>query len=162
MQNDKIKRIAFCGLFAAIIMVATAFLKIPTSIGYFNLGDGFIFISALFLGPWAAIAAAIGSALADVIAGFMIYAPVTAVIKAVMAVLVALVLGKTKKTVPLIIVMVLAEAVMVLGYFAFESVLYGVPAASAVLISNSIQGIVGVVIGYLGIHAIGSRLDKFR
>ena len=42
---------------------------------------------------------------------------------------------------------VIAELVMVLGYFAFESVLYGMTAAWAAVGPNLIQGLAGVVLG---------------
>ena len=40
MKNNKVLLIVYCGLFAALVVIATALLKIPTAIGYVNLGDG--------------------------------------------------------------------------------------------------------------------------
>ena len=57
--------IALCGMMAAIIFVATYFLKIPMNFGYIHLGDGFVLIAAAVLGWPAVIAAAVGSMLSD-------------------------------------------------------------------------------------------------
>lgn len=78
------KRIAFSAIFCALIFVATAFIKVPVAIGYFNLGDAFLLISAVCCGPFGgAIGGMIGCALADVIGGYAVYAPFTLVVKGV-------------------------------------------------------------------------------
>ena len=72
-------------LCAALIAIFTAFIKIPTGIneGYVHLGDSLIYLSASLLPmPNALIAAAIGGALADILAGVSVWAPFTAIIKA--------------------------------------------------------------------------------
>ena len=43
MSQKKVRQLAYGGLLAAVIAIATAFLKIPTAIGYFHMGDGFDF-----------------------------------------------------------------------------------------------------------------------
>lgn len=67
MNTDKrIRKLAFGGVFTALIAVATMFLKLPVPItsGYVHLGDGMIFAASAYLGPWGAVAGALGSALA--------------------------------------------------------------------------------------------------
>ena len=70
------KSLAVAALFMALVMVTTAFVKIPLPLtGYIHLGDTFIFLACFFLKkPYAIAASAMGSALADVIA-FPVYAP---------------------------------------------------------------------------------------
>lgn len=87
-KNNKVKRVCITGLMAALICVATAFIKMPTGInsGYLHFGDSMIYLAGCLLGPWASLAAAIGGALADVISGAPQWAPATAVIKALNAV----------------------------------------------------------------------------
>ena len=65
------------------IYVASAFVNIrmPNG-GCINLGDGFVLLAGLFLGPiYGTAAAAVGSLLCDLLAGYTMYAPGTAVIK---------------------------------------------------------------------------------
>lgn len=53
----------------------------------------------------------------------------------------------------------LAEAVMVLGYFLLEWALYGVASATAAIGPNVVQGIAGVLIGMLCL-LITPRLER--
>ena len=67
----------------ALTAAATLFIRvpIPATNGYFNIGDVFIILAGLWLGPTAGfIAGAVGSSIADAI-GFPIYIPATFVIK---------------------------------------------------------------------------------
>ena len=97
------------------------------------------------LGPiYGALAAGIGSGLADVLSSWVIYAPATFVIKALMAI-VAYYVAKSKKGISVIISGVLAELLMVLGYFVYESFLYGVGSAALGVTPNLLQGVVGLV-----------------
>ena len=79
--------LALGGMMASLVFVATYFFKLPVSItqGYIHLGDGFILLGASLLG-WASIpAAAIGSALADLLGGYTLYILPTFVIKGLVA-----------------------------------------------------------------------------
>lgn len=72
-------------LFAALICLATMLVQIPIPAtgGYANLGDGVILIAAFLIQPWSAVVAAgVGSALADVLSGYVAFVPGTLVIKA--------------------------------------------------------------------------------
>ena len=85
--KDKVKVLTLAALFTAMTTVATLLIQIPTPTkGYVNLGDSIVNIAAWVLGPvYGAAAAGIGSALADIISGYVVYAPATLVIKAAMA-----------------------------------------------------------------------------
>lgn len=144
------KKLAFCALFAALCCVSTLLITVPLPNGYFNTGDVFVLLSGWFLGPlYGAIAAAVGSALADVWSGFALYAPATFLIKGLNAALawfVVLLIKKVIKKDSLDFISRIAgaiagETVMVLGYFLFEIVLYGVAGAAASLIGNTLQGV---------------------
>lgn len=161
MKLKKIKTLVFAALFAAIVCVATFVVKIPSPAtnGYFNLGDCFVILSGMFLGPlYGALAAGIGSALADLLSGYAQYAPATFVIKAAMALAVYFVIkafkGKSRHVSGLIAGLT-AETIMVLGYFVYESLAlgYGIAAAGSVL-SNVMQGIVGIVAAFAVSEAI--------
>lgn len=156
-QENKVKIIAVGALLAAIIMLTTAYLKIPTAIGYFHLGDGFIFLAAAILGPYGAVAAAVGSALADLLAGYLVYAPVTFVIKGLMGLMVY---KFTNQALPILIAaMTAAEVLMIAGYYGYEAILYGAEAALVSVPFNVIQGIVGVVFGVLLVKNLASKVN---
>ena len=84
MKQTKLRTLILAAMFAALTCVATMIIHIPSPIGgYFNLGDCMVLLSAFVLGPvWGTAAGGIGSALADVICGYFVYAPGTLVIKA--------------------------------------------------------------------------------
>lgn len=149
------KKIVLSALLAALVCVATMLIKVPSPLnGYLNLGDGIVLLSAWLLPfPYGAVAAGLGSALADLLSGYAVYAPATFVIKALMA-LVALgtckLLAEKGKGLPArILGGVLAETVMILGYFLFEGVLYGFVPSLVNIPANAVQGVAGIVIGVL-------------
>ena len=150
MSNNvtKLKKIAFAGVFAAFVFIATQ-IRIPTAIGYINLGDGVILIGAFLFGPLAFFPAAIGSALSDLLAGYAQYIIPTFIIKGLMGGLSGALLRKASPSVVRkILVGLLAEVIMIAGYFVFESLpfMYGPAAAAGSLLFNLIQGIAAVVI----------------
>ena len=125
------KQIVFTALFAALCCIGTLIIAIPLPNGYFNTGDVFVLLSGWCLGPiYGSAAAAIGSALADVISGYSLYAPATHLIKgfnAFIAYTVCLFWKKCIKKESLDILSrafsaVCGEAIMILGYFLFESI----------------------------------------
>lgn len=162
MKIRKLSKIVAAALFAAIICVATFIVQIPSPAtgGYINLGDCFVLIAGIYLGyGYGALAAGLGSALADLLAGYAQYAPATFVIKALMAVTAYAVfksLSKKSVTLAKIICGISAEAVMVLGYFGYESVIlkYGMGAAASIL-PNVIQGVAGIAAAF----ALSTALD---
>ena len=152
MKNHT-KKLTTCGIFAAIICVVTTFVAVPApAIGNVNLGDIFILCSAWLLGPFGALASGIGASLADLFSGFAIYAPATLVIKATMALACYYLFITFEKTIKNQILAralsaIIAEGIMVLGYFLYESIIYGVTAAVASIPFNLIQGSICMVIG---------------
>ena len=157
LKNKKLLFSLYASLFAALVAVATMIIKIPTPTGgYVNIGDGFVLLSGWMLGPvWGTLAAGIGSMLADLI-GYPIYAPATFIIKALMA-LVAFALAKACKLVfkkqrwlAYVLSGIVAELVMIVGYFVFEAIFmsYGMGAIVGVL-PNASQAAVGIIIGTL-------------
>lgn len=143
------RKVIFAAMFAAICCVATMVPKIPTPMGgYVHCGDAVVLLGAFLLGPfWGAAAAGIGSALADVVSGYVIYAPGTLIIKAVMALSAGFILRRTMSHSLLwsVAAAFTGEAIMVLGYFVFEAWPLGFGLACAVNIPfNCIQGVFGV------------------
>ncbi|MBR4554701.1 MAG: ECF transporter S component [Ruminococcus sp.] len=160
-SRSSTQKLVFAGLLAAMTAVATLLIVIPTPTkGYINLGDCFVNIGAWLMGPvYGTAAAATGSAMADLIAGYGIYAPATFVIKGLMALASYAVFSGLKnsgrKKLSPILAALIAEIVMVAGYAIYESILYGSFATALTGVpSNAIQGIGNIVIAevlYAGI-----------
>lgn len=148
--KNNLRKIAYSGVLAALVFVGTE-LHIPTAIGHINLGDVLILVSSYLLGPVAFFPAAIGSTLADLLAGYPQYAVATFLIKGIMGLVAGILLkrnaqGKTS-LIRKIIVSFIAELIMIAGYFAFESLpfMYGVEAALGSVIPNGIQASAAIV-----------------
>lgn len=85
-MNNKTRKIVLAAMLAALCCVATMIIKIPSPLkGYLNLGDCIVLLSGFMLSPvYGFLAAGIGSALADIFSGYVIYAPATFIIKGIM------------------------------------------------------------------------------
>lgn len=148
---------------AALTAVATMIIRIPTPTqGYIHLGDGMVLICGILLGPGlGALAAGIGSMMADLIGGYMAWVPGTFAIKALTALLGGWLYhrmaGKGMNTITRVVLCgIPAEIIMVLGYFVYEvgmEVVMGSSmgaAAAAVVLGvpmNIVQGIAGIIVG---------------
>lgn len=149
MQNNKVKKLVLSAVLAAITCAATAAFSFPLpGNGFANLGDCFVIICGGLIGSWwGAAAAAVGSALADIILTYVLYAPATFIIKGLMALVVFLIVRKSGSIVRIVIAAVSAEIIMVLGYFVFECFAIGTAGAAADIPGNAVQGLVGAVTG---------------
>ena len=141
--------LSLTALLAALCCVSTLVLVFPSPTGgYMNLGDTIVLLGCYLLGPtYGAAAAAFGSALADVMAGYALYAPATLIIKGAMALLAGTLYGLLgRKNAALPVCGIAAEGVMVCGYWLYDGLLLGSLAGSALGIpSNLVQGLFGVV-----------------
>lgn len=135
----KLKYLVTSALFAALVCVATALIKLPlASVGYVHLGDTFIFLACYFLPtPFAIVAAGLGSALADIGAGYVAYAPATFVAKCLMSLTFSLV---PKRKWWCVLGAVAASVVMALCYFGYEWLMYGFEVSVANVPFNLLQG----------------------
>ncbi len=172
MKKQSVKKITFTALFAALIAVMTAFIKMPTGIneGYLHFGDSMIYLAGCLLGPWAALAAAIGGALADILAGAAVWAPATAIIKALNAVPFIVVShfyfknkGKQKivnwYTVPMVIV---SGLITIFGYLLAEGLMYSFPTAWTSVPFSIIQAVgSAIVFIVLGCALDAVKIQKF-
>ena len=145
----KTKQLVMSALLASLVCVATMILRIPSPLGgYLNLGDGIVLLCGWLLSPvYGALAAGIGSGLADVLSGYAVYAPATFVIKGAMALIAyGIAKGLCSYTRPLAartVSGVIAEVVMIGGYLTFETVLYGFVPSLVNVPANALQGLAG-------------------
>ena len=161
MRNDNIQKLVWAGLFTALTAVATMIVQVPSPMGGFvNAGDTVVILSAFLLGsPWGAVAAGLGSTLVDLFSGsYAIYAPATLIIKALMALAAGAILRSSKKknSLPMAIFgSIIAELIMISGYFAYESTILGLGwGAIANVPANGAQGIFGVLAGTALFYAL--------
>lgn len=140
---------------AMVVVLSMSALSIPVPGGHLYFNDVVIDTAAMLMDPLSAfIACGVGAFLGDL----LFYPAPTFLIKG----LVALVAWKLcRKDQPLLALLsfLLAEAVMVLGYFLLEWALYGVASAAAAIGPNVVQGIAGVLIGMLCL-LITPRLER--
>ncbi len=159
-MSKKIRIITFSAVSAAIIFIGTWVFKIPIpgTSGYINLGDSMIYISAFLLGPVAAAAAAIGSALADLAGGYAVYIPATLIIKGLMGLIFAL-LSRKRAFAPYAVACVTGGAVMTAGYAVFEIFVFGFAYALTSVPYNLAQWGGNVVIAIL-LYPLAVRVQK--
>jgi uncharacterized membrane protein len=122
------RSITLIAVMAALVFAVTWLVRIPVpslSGAYFNLGDTVIYLCAMLAGgPYAALAAAVGSGFADLAAGAPVYILPTVFIKGLMGFMA----GKLsfQSGMPrFLLACVLGGAVMTAGYGLFESVAFG-------------------------------------
>lgn len=161
---SKTKRIVMTALMASLVCVATMIIKVPSPMqGYINLGDCVVLLCGWLLAPgYGFVAAGLGSALADVFSGYVTYAPATFLIKGTMALLMFACFKLMNKSVgklpSQIIGGIIAEIVMVSGYYVFEGFLYGFIASVVNIPANAVQGVAGVIVGVVLIKVF----EKFK
>lgn len=158
-MKTRSQKIAIAAMLAALACVATMIIKIPTPLkGYVNLGDCVVLLCGSILSPaYAFLSAGLGSALADILSGYVTYAPATFIIKGGMALVVVFFFRfidkNSYKATFKILPCLLAEIIMVLGYFIFEGFLYGFAPSAVNIPANALQGVAGIIFGFALIKA---------
>lgn len=148
MDKRNLSQLTVTALLMAMVTVATMLIQVPVPAtkGFINIGDTVIFVAALLFGPRAAlIAGGVGSALADVLSGYAVWAPWTLVIKGLEGLIAGLIgFGalRSGKGLPLRALVGLAAGAtwMVAGYYVAGGALVGFRAALAEVPGNLVQG----------------------
>lgn len=152
-MKTKTQKIVIAAMLAALTCIATMIIKIPSPLkGYLNLGDCVVLLSGWLLSPlYGFLAAGLGSGLADLISGYGVYVPATFIIKGVMAIAAyfgfRFLQNKVTNISARIVSGIVAELIMVFGYYVFEGFLYGFGASLVNIPANAVQGIAGLIIG---------------
>ncbi len=171
-QSFNATTLAVMAVMIALVTVATGFLPrvpIPGTGGYVHLGDIFVFFSAFAFGPLVGgIAGGVGCALADLLGGYIVWAPLTLVAHGVQGI-VAGYLGRGKGWVGLVVAWFFGAVCLVGLYFLGEllPVYGGYAGAVTEIIPNLMQALVGGIVGiplvllvrraYPPIEQMGSR-----
>ncbi len=149
-RNDKILKLVTAALLAAMTCVVTMILpiKIPYGNGgYIHPGDGFVLLSGIILGPvYGGFAAAIGSMLADLLSGYVQYAPATFIIKFIAAAVGAVSYRRIRHG-SVILAGIFGGVIVTFGYFLYDSFLSGSAAAALTGVPfNLLQNVMGIII----------------
>lgn len=159
LRKSSILKMVTAALFAAVILVATAFLfHIHVGQGYIHLGDMFIYLGACFLPmPYAMLAAGVGAGLADLLTGHVAWVLPTVIIKAA-SVPAFSNKGKlfSKRHV---LAVVLGGVICVVGYYFAEVILYGSWVAPLIGIPMNILQATANGAGFL---IVGYAMDRLR
>ncbi len=138
MTSKKTQQIVYTALMAALIFATTFAIRIPVPFtqGYIHPGDSMIFIGVLILG-WrnGAIAAGMGSALSDLLAGYTQYILPTLIIKGLMAVFMGLALEKSNNNKKSIVAL---SGITVGVWMAFNFIIHRIITVNAVNESHTL------------------------
>lgn len=165
-MNQRTRKLTTTAVMIALVYIVTMLLVIPIPTikgAYFNLGDVVIYCAAYILGgPYAAIAAALGSGLADLTLGSTVYIPATIVIKACMALIVGAFTKKSSALKYYVWGCVVGALVMAFGYFAYETFLVGIGGAVVTLVPNLIQAGCGAGLSIILYHPMFMLRNKLN
>lgn len=166
MNNGKwtLAKTAIVSALIGLAFLGTLLIRIPipATTGYFNLGDVFVVLAGLWLGPLGGfIVGSIGPSVADAI-GFPQFIPATFIIKGLEGFTVGMIGGGfhlfslRRRT----LAAFSGGLIVVVGYFIFEAYVYpflgnyipffavtDLAAAIVEIVPNTIQGIIGAVGG---------------
>lgn len=152
--------VALFGVLTALTAAITyaTVIPFPPTRGYFNLGEAMVFFSAFTFGWRAgAICGGVGSAIADLLAGFGMFAPVTLVAKGTEG-LVAGAIGRLNGGKPWAFAagIVCGGACMITTYFLAEWLLmgFGLGPALAEIPTNIAQVAIGGTVGSLLAYSV--------
>jgi uncharacterized membrane protein len=154
--KSRLNRIVYTGLMIAVVFVLTRFTSISFTVGYFNLGDIGIILTGYVLGGFSGmLAGGLGAALADLSAGFIIFAPVTLIVKGLEGFFLGLLLNKYGDKIKPLLSIAACMGLMVVGYFIAEAFIlgffdktFGMAAALSDSLSTLIQAAISTAVGY--------------
>ena len=159
--SSKTRTLVSAALFAALVCVTTAyFLHIPVGNGgYVHVGDTFIYLAATLLPtPYAALAAAIGAGMADILTGAANWAFATIIIKPI---LVLFFTNKGEKIINLrnICAGIIAGIVGTVLYMIAEGIMIGSFTSAFVL---SLIGLIQPIGSFIVFIVVGLVFDKIK
>ena len=155
-------KVTVAAVFAALVFAVTSQIPpipIPSTSGYFNIGETTIYVAALVFGPFVGVlAGGIGSALSDIYLGYALFAPGTLLIKGAEGLIVGFLnihLRRYLSNLSLCatISVLVGGLEMVAGYFIYEQFIVGY-AALAEVPFNIVQMLIGLIVAVPVMHAV--------
>ncbi len=161
MKRD-LRVMTTAAMFAALIAIATMYLRIPGPTGMYHLGDGIIYACALLMGPGpAALAAAVGSAGANLLLGLPQWAPWTFVIKGLTAAVIGAIGTRRPAWGRNLAAMAAGALITICGYALATWVMYGWAAVPVEIYGNIGQTGFGIIIGAVLFSVLRRQEDWF-
>ena len=163
MRGERIRKITYTGLFAALIFLAVYVIRVPIGANgsYIHFGDAIIYLAAVILPlPYAMVAAAVGAGLADVMApGGMIWLPATLLIKPLLC------LAFTRKSDKIVnkrnvLALFIGGGITIVGYGLAAFFLFGNIAPAIVELPISIAQAVGSGLLFVLLGKLLTRVTK--
>lgn len=145
------RELCVTAVMTALVFLATFVPKIPIPLGYAHLGDAVIFLLAILLPRREALfAAAVGSALSDVLGGFLLWAVPTLVIKFIMVEVVCHFVGDSRSKGRIFVAFLLSSLWMAAAYTVFGAALYasltaGLASAPGLLMEGGVNTVAAMV-----------------
>ena len=165
MRDKKIREIAVTALMAALIFVATFLVKIPNPAtgGYSHMGDCMIFLAVIFLGRKnGSLAASIGAALSDFLAGAPVWILPTLIIKYIMAFIMGTIVKAKPESKKLQIVgATVGGLFQIAAYTLAKMLLIGLMPALLSIPNICIQTLVGIVLFAVLSGVLVGTVNKF-
>lgn len=160
--------LSLIGIFGALTCVVTMIISIPipATQGFINIGDAIVMLTALLFGPIiGGIAGGVGSALADIFLGYLMYAPATFIIKGLEGFIIGLIsnpkINERKIGYRDFVGVAVGGLIMVFGYFIYEIILFGFYAALyEVFLNGLVQYGLGIIISLLLVIPIRKGLNE--
>lgn len=154
-QESSSRKVALGAVIASVVTVATMLhIPVPGFRLYFNLGEGVIYVIALTLGArYGALCGGLGAALADLILGYPLWAPLTLCIKGLEGYVVGNLAPKGKS-----VAIAAGAIVMIAGYTSAAGLLYGWKAAPVEFVTDIIQTGMGTAFALLFTPILRRRL----
>ena len=166
-------RLVYTSLMICLILLGTIVFRIPVPMtqGYVHLGDAMIYLGVMLLGrKQGSAAAALGSALGDILGGYAFWAPWTLATKFTMAYVTGSIIERASQgehyhkpsgaaaTVITMSSMAAGGLVMCAGYLAAERIMYGSWALAAISVPWNIgQFAVGIAVSAAAIKLLERR-----
>ncbi|MFO7743494.1 MAG: ECF transporter S component [Anaerolineae bacterium] len=153
MRDLEIRQIVLAGVMIALVAVFTLAVRVPFALtrGYFNFSDVGVFLAGFAFGPWIGlVAGGVGTALADVVGGYPMYAPLTLIAHGLEGLIAGAVARRLQGVWGMVLGWALGAAVMVVGYFVGEAFVFRMGVAAAATEAATInlpQVVVGGIVG---------------
>lgn len=155
MRRETTRKLTLLSLLTGLTLVLGFYFKLPTGKGVTTLLDVGIFFTAFYLGRIeGAIVGGLSAFLFDLLAGYPQWMFISLLAHGIQGYFAGF-SGKKR-----IVGLVAATVVMVGIYFLASSLMYGVVAASADLVTNIMQNVVGIAGAYflyLGLSKVKER-----
>ena len=141
--------VAVTAVMATVVFVLTRVVQFPTPArGYNHLGDAGVFFASFAFGPWVgAVAGGLGTALADITSGYAQWAIPSLLIHGLQGWIAGALVRGRPDLVRIVLAIAAGSVVVVVGYFFAGIIIEGVALASAEILGNTVQVLIGGLIG---------------